>query len=115
MFSANRQRPKLVILASALVVVGVFFKRVWLLFTAFVHPNVYGAPGISSGSSAGVHAGATDIWSTLGVYAPTWVEIVVVVGAVSLGALAFLVLASKLLKPSDEPETAPRETAAQVA
>ena len=114
-FSANRQRPKLVILASALVVVGVFFKRVWLLFTAFVHPNVYGAPGISSGSSAGVHAGATDIWSTLGVYAPTWVEIVVVVGAVSLGALAFLVLASKLLKPSDEPETAPRETAAQVA
>ena len=36
-FSANRQRPKLVILASALVVVGVFFKRVWLLFTAFVH------------------------------------------------------------------------------
>lgn len=114
-FSANRQRPKLVILASALVVVGVFFKRVWLLFTAFVHPNVYGAPGISSGSSAGVHAGATDIWSTLGVYAPTWVEIVVVVGVVSLGALAFLVLASKLLKPSDEPETAPRETAAQVA
>ncbi|WP_412842369.1 NrfD/PsrC family molybdoenzyme membrane anchor subunit [Eggerthella guodeyinii] len=114
-FSANRQRPKLVILASALVVVGVFFKRVWLLFTAFVHPNVYGAPGISSGSSAGVHAGATDIWSTLGVYAPTWVEIVVVVGVVSLGALAFLVLASKLLKPSDEPVTAPRETAAQVA
>ena len=50
-----------------------------------------------------------------GVYAPTWVEIVVVVGVVSLGALAFLVLASKLLKPSDEPETAPRETAAQVA
>ena len=114
-FSANRQRPKLVILASALVVVGVFFKRVWLLFTAFVHPNVYGAPGISSGSSAGVHAGATDIWSTLGVYAPTWVEIVVVVGVVSLGALAFLVLASKLLKPSNESEIAPGETAAQAA
>ena len=114
-FAKNRQKTGLIVFSSACVVVGVFCKRVWLLFTAFVHPNVYGAPGISSGSSAGVHAGATDIWSTLGVYAPTWVEIVVVVGAVSLGALAFLVLASKLLKPSDEPETAPRETAAQVA
>ena len=114
-FSANRQRPALVILASALVVAGVFFKRVWLLFTAFIHPNVYGAPGISSGSSAGVHADATGIWSTLGAYAPTWVEIVVVVGVVSLGALAFLVLAKKLLKPSGDLEAALRETVAQAA
>ena len=114
-FSANRQRPKLVILASALVVAGVFFKRVWLLFTAFIHPNVYGAPGISSGSSAAVHAGSTDIWSTLGVYAPTWVEIAVVVGVVSLGALAFMLLARKLLKPSDASEAVPLEAAAQAA
>ena len=98
-FSRNRQRPALVILASALVVVGVFFKRVWLLFTAFIHPNVYGAPGISSGSSAGVHADAAGIWSTVGVYAPTWVEITVVIGVVSLGALAFLVLAKRLVAP----------------
>ena len=98
-FSRNRQRPALVILASALVVVGVFFKRVWLLFTAFIHPNVYGAPGISSGSSAGGHADAAGIWSTVGVYAPTWVEITVVIGVVSLGALAFLVLAKRLVAP----------------
>ncbi|RDB70077.1 oxidoreductase [Eggerthella sinensis] len=98
-FSRNRQRPALVILASALVVVGVFFKRVWLLFTAFIHPNVYGAPGISSGSSAGVHADAAGIWSTVGVYVPTWVEITVVIGVVSLGALAFLVLAKRLVAP----------------
>ena len=98
-FSRNRQRPALVILASALVVVGVFFKRVWLLFTAFIHPNVYGAPGVSSGSSAGVHADAAGIWSTVGVYAPTWVEITVVIGVVSLGALAFLVLAKRLVAP----------------
>ena len=31
---------------------GVFCKRVWLLFTSFTVTNVYGAPGISSGSTA---------------------------------------------------------------
>ena len=114
-FSRNRQRPALVILASALVVVGVFFKRVWLLFTAFIHPNVYGAPGISSGSSAGVHADAAGIWSTVGVYAPTWVEITVVIGVVSLGALAFLVLAKRLLKSSNVSGAATGETVTQAA
>lgn len=114
-FSRNRQRPALVILASALVVVGVFFKRVWLLFTAFIHPNVHGAPGISSGSSAGVHADAAGIWSTVGVYAPTWVEITVVIGVVSLGALAFLVLAKRLLKSSNVSGVATGETVTQAA
>ena len=97
-FVRNRQRTGLVMLASGMVVVGVFFKRVWLLFTSFIHPNIYGAPGISSGSSAGVHAGDIGIWSLLGAYGPTWVEIVVVIGVVALGSLAFLVLANKLLK-----------------
>lgn len=98
-FSRNRQSIGLVILASALVVVGVFFKRVWLLFTSFIHPNVYGAPGISSGSSTAMHAQSDGIWATLGAYAPTWVEIVIVLGVVSLGALVFMLLAKKLLKP----------------
>ena len=117
-FSRNRQRPALVILASALVVVGVFFKRVWLLFTAFIHPNVYGAPGISSGSSAAVHADATGMWSMLGAYTPTWVEVVVVIGVVSLGALAFLVLSRKLLSASavqHDADAAPMRAAGEAA
>lgn len=101
-FAKNRQRTGLVVFASVCVVVGVFFKRVWLLLTSFTVPNVYGAPGISSGSSASVHASGSDIWALVGAYAPTMVEIAVVVGVVSLGALAFMVMAKKLL-PGDSP------------
>ena len=104
-FSANRQRPKLVILASALVVVGVFFKRVWLLLTSFVGFNVAGAPGVSLGTAA-AQQGGSSMWALTGTYAPTWVEIVVVIGVVSLGALAFLVLAQKLLPGRAAPRDA---------
>ena len=96
-FAKNRQKTGLVIISSVCVVVGVFFKRVWLLFTSFIHPNIYGAPGISSGSTEAAHASGTSIWATVGAYAPTWVEIVVVVGVISLGALAFMLLARRFL------------------
>ena len=96
-FEKNRERTGIVVFASACVVVGVFFKRVWLLFTSFLHPNLAGSPGIASGSSAAAHASGTDMWAMVGTYAPTWVEIVVVIGVVSLGALAFMLLAKKLL------------------
>ena len=96
-FAKNRQKTGLVIISSVCVVVGVFFKRVWLLFTSFIHPNIYGAPGISSGSTEAAHAFGTSIWATVGAYAPTWVEIVVVVGVISLGALAFMLLARRFL------------------
>ena len=48
----RRERTGVVVAASALVMCGVFCKRVWLLFTSFTVTNVYGAPGISSGSTA---------------------------------------------------------------
>ncbi len=96
-FAKNRQSTSLVVVASVCVVVGVFFKRVWLLLTSFIVPNVYGAPGISSGSSAATHATGVDIWSLVGVYAPTWVEILIAVGIVSLGILAFLIMIEKLV------------------
>lgn len=96
-FAKNRARMGLVNFASACVVVGVFCKRIWLLLTSFFMPNVYGAPGIISGSSASAQASGMDVWATLGTYAPTWVELVVVVGVVSLGVLAFLVMAKKLI------------------
>lgn len=96
-FRKNRERTGLVVFASACVVVGVYFKRVWLLFTSFLHPNVAGAPGITSGSSAATHASGIDIWSMVGSYTPTWVEIAVVAGVVSLGTLAFLLLSRTML------------------
>lgn len=96
-FAKNRANMKLVGLASVLVVVGVFCKRVWLLFTSFYEFNIAGAPGVISGSSAARGASGMDLWALLGTYAPTWVEIVVVLGVVALGVLAFIVLSRKLL------------------
>lgn len=95
-FAKNRARMGLVAAASACVVLGVLCKRVWLLLTSFVVPNVMGAPGIISGSSAAANATGFDVWAVTSAYAPTWVELVIVVGVVSLGALAFMVLMNRL-------------------
>lgn len=101
-FERNRQKAGLVLFSSVCVIVGVFFKRVWLLFTSFIHPSIYGAPGIVSGSSDAVHATGTEIWALTGAYAPTWVEIVVVVGVISLGMLAFMFLSRQLLAKASQ-------------
>ena len=96
-FAKNRQNMTLVNIASACVVLGVFCKRVWLLFTSFFMPNMFGAPGIIGGSTAARSSFGLDGWAVVGTYAPTWVELVVVVGVVSLGVLAFIVLSRKLI------------------
>lgn len=96
-FAKNRANMKLVGLACVLVVAGVFCKRIWLLFTSFYEFNIVGAPGVISGSSAARGASGVDVFAMLGTYAPTWVEIAVVVGVVSLGALAFIVMSRMLL------------------
>lgn len=96
-FAKNRTNMKLVGLACVLVVAGVFCKRIWLLFTSFYEFNIAGAPGVISGSSAARGASGVDVFAMLGTYAPTWVEIAVVVGVVSLGALAFIVMSRMLL------------------
>ena len=85
--------------------INLFFKRVWLLLTSFVGFNVAGAPGVSLGTAA-AQQGGSSMWALTGTYAPTWVEIVVVIGVVSLGALAFLVLAQKLLPGRAAPRDA---------
>ena len=108
-FAKNRARMGLVAAASVCVVAGVFFKRVWLLLTSFVGFNVAGAPGVSLGTAAAQQGGA-GMWALAGSYAPTWVEIVVAIGVVSLGALAFVMLAQKLL-----PGGAPKREAVNVA
>lgn len=114
-FARNRENMGLVMFASVCIVIGVFCKRIWLLFTSFFMPNVYGAPGIISGSSASAHATGMDVWAVVGTYAPTWVEIVIVVGVISLGALAFLVLCQKLLPAAKTAEADGANAAAEGA
>lgn len=96
-FAKSRANMKLVGLASVLVVLGVFCKRIWLLLTSFYEFNIAGAPGVISGSSAARGASGVDVFAMLGTYAPTWVEIAVAVGVVSLGALAFIAMSRMLL------------------
>lgn len=96
-FAKNRRKPVLVAVASILVVAGVFCKRVWLLFTSFITPNMQGGPGITAGTFAAQHSSA-DFWMASGAYAPTIIELVITAGVVALGALAWLVLSGKLLR-----------------
>ena len=88
----------MVVAASALVMAGVLCKRVWLLFTSFTMTNVYGAPGISSGSTAARGADGFGMWALTGSYAPTPVEVAVVIAVVSFCILGIAVLSKKLVK-----------------
>lgn len=94
----RRQRTAVVVAASALVMAGVLCKRVWLLFTSFSMTNVYGAPGISSGSTAARGADGFGMWALTGSYAPTPVEVAVVIAVVSFCILGIAVLSKKLVK-----------------
>lgn len=98
-FSKNREKQGLVMLSSVLVICGVFCKRIWLLFTSFIMPNVYGAPGIISGSSAAAHSTGVDAFAVTSSYAPTIIEVMVALGVVAVGVLAFMALAGYLLTP----------------
>ena len=97
-FAKNRQNMKVVGAASALVVAGVFCKRCWLMFTGFATPNIIGGNGITLGTIAAQQGGMADMWSVMGVYAPTVPEVVITVGIFALGICAFTVLCHKLLK-----------------
>ena len=96
-FARNRENPACGVLASALIVLGVFCKRAWLLFTSFTVPNVYGGNGITLGTAAAQVGDAGDVWTTLGVYAPTLPEVVVFAGVVCAGALAYMILSKCVL------------------
>lgn len=96
-FAKNRENTKLVVVASACVMLGVFFKRIWLLFTSFITPDIMGAPGIISGSSVAAHSTGIDVFAVLSSYAPTAIEVLVTLGVVALGIMAFMFIASKLI------------------
>ena len=93
----NRSKRGLIALASALVVLGVACKRIWLLFTSFIHPNVYGATGISTGTF-GAQADPANMWALTGSYAPTLIECMVALGVIAVGVLIFMVLSNKLIE-----------------
>jgi len=97
-FAKNRANMKLVGAASVLVVLGVFCKRCWLMFTGFSAFNVTGAPGVTLGSTAAQACGAADMWALAGTYAPTLPEVVITVGIFALGVGAFTALSQLLLK-----------------
>lgn len=84
--------------ASVLVVLGVFCKRVWLLFTAFIEPNIAGGPGVTVGNQNLV---GDTAYAMAGSYAPTPVEIMIVIGVIALAVLAFEVIGSKVFKKTD--------------
>ena len=96
-FSKNRANRKMVCIAGALVVLGVFCKRVWLLFSSFAHANVSGGAGITLGTKAAQTGDVYDMWSVMGTYAPTAPEIVIFIGVIAFGVLAYMVLSKKLL------------------
>ncbi|WP_165045538.1 MULTISPECIES: NrfD/PsrC family molybdoenzyme membrane anchor subunit [unclassified Adlercreutzia] len=98
-FAKNRQRKGLVIVASMLVIAGVLCKRIWLLLTSFITPNIEGAAGITLGNQ-GVIESAGSMWALSGAYMPTAIEIIIVIGVLSLGVLAFLVLSDIFITPS---------------
>lgn len=93
----RRKNTMLVVLASALVMFGVFCKRVWLLFTSFAMTNMYGAPGISSGSTIARNSTGADMWSLAGSYTPTIVEALIVAAVVCFCVFAIALLSKKLV------------------
>lgn len=93
----RRKNTVLVVLASALVMFGVFCKCVWLLFTSFAMTNMYGAPGISSGSTIARNSTGADMWSLAGSYMPTIVEALIVAAVVCFCVFAIALLSKKLV------------------
>ncbi len=97
----RRQSRGMVAAASALVVLGVAAKRVWLLFTSFIHPNVFGGAGITAGTFA-AQSDTSNMWMTLGSFTPTPIECLVALGVISVGVLIFMVLSNLLLANNQE-------------
>lgn len=98
---ARREKFGPVVLASALIVLGVVAKRLWLLFTSFITPNVEGASGITLGTRA-AQADPAQMWTLIGTYAPTAVEITVVIGVMALCILVGMFLVKTFVKKSVE-------------
>jgi molybdopterin-containing oxidoreductase family membrane subunit len=92
-FSRLREKTPVVVVASTLVVLGVFCKRIWLLLTSFIEFNVSGAPGLAFGRAERT---ATETWTLVGTYSPTWAELLITLGVLALAVLVYTLLAPRL-------------------
>ena len=97
-FARNREKKGLIALASALVVLGVLGKRIWLLLTAFIAPYANGNPTVSGDmfASKSLSFGAVGTF-----YTPTVIEVIIVIGVIALGLLAFAFLSNRLIRRAD--------------
>lgn len=91
-FAKNREKTSLVVCAGALVIAGVFCKRIWLLLTSFITPNIEGALGITLGTQNAAVGGVASMWSVEGFYFPTPIELLIFIGVTSLAILALTIL-----------------------
>jgi molybdopterin-containing oxidoreductase family membrane subunit len=91
-YEKNRQNKKYVLLASALIVIGVFFKRVWLLFSSFINPLVPGKLGVTLGEfkESTESIVIPDIWAASGTYTPSLIEGMIFLGIIAFGILSFM-------------------------
>ncbi|WP_181686094.1 NrfD/PsrC family molybdoenzyme membrane anchor subunit [Halorhabdus salina] len=80
-----RTRVWAVFTASVFAIIGILFEGVNLIFTGYTELNIGAAPGVTTGTEySGI---GSNIWSTVGVYTPTVIELLVSLGLVAFGAL----------------------------
>ncbi|MDT8902107.1 NrfD/PsrC family molybdoenzyme membrane anchor subunit [Anaeroselena agilis] len=99
---AGRQSKSRIMAAAALIILGVFCKRVWLLFSSFLIPPVAGAPGVTLGQAPASATAKIDMWAMTGSYTPTLVEWAIFLGIISFGAIVFIVASRRLLWSGEE-------------
>ena len=116
-FAKNREKKGLIVFASVLVVLGVLCKRIWLLLTAFIAPFANGNPTVAGDimGSQSLAFGAVGSF-----YVPSPIELLIVVGVLSLGTLGFMLMCNRLMGEKEsqfEPKTAknPADHGAQTA
>lgn len=108
LFRKNREKTGLVVFSSVLIVFGVLCKRIWLLFSAFIHPNISAGQGITLGYAQTSEDPSffQNIWANIGTYSPTFIELLISIGLISFGVLMYIILAKKILPQKSLKEAA---------
>ncbi|MGA7833628.1 MAG: NrfD/PsrC family molybdoenzyme membrane anchor subunit, partial [Acidimicrobiales bacterium] len=83
-------------IATGLILVGVFCFRIELVIVGFVNPLIQLAPG----TALGTYTPSTPSFELVGRYCPTWVEVSIVLGLISL-CLAIVTVGYRSLRLND--------------
>lgn len=81
-------------LGSALLLLGILFKRVNILMSAMINPLIQFSPGQPLGRPV---ESTESLWSAVGVYFPTWVEWTIGIGLLAFGGLLLTVGIQRLV------------------